>query len=72
MPGLSEMADWVLSVTAGEATGVAIVHHRRTTRTRPPRPRQRRATVLTTNGDSYRLKAAQRNQTAHARQKKTR
>ena len=30
------------------------------------------ATVLTTNGDSYRLKAAQRNQTAHARQKKTR
>ncbi len=30
------------------------------------------ATLLTTNGDSYRLKAAQRNQTAHARQKKTR
>ena len=30
------------------------------------------ATGLTTNGDSYRLKAAQRNQTAHARQKNTR
>ena len=28
--------------------------------------------LATTNGDSYRLKAAQRNQTAHARQKKTR
>ena len=30
------------------------------------------ATVLTTNGDSYRLKVAQRNQTAHAPQKDTR
>ena len=30
------------------------------------------ATGLTTNGDSYRLKDDQRNQTAHARQKKTR
>ena len=42
----------------------------------PPRPSStgivHHATVLTTNGDSDRLKAAQRNQTAHARQKKTR
>ena len=30
------------------------------------------ATTVTTNGNSYRLKAAQRNQTAHARQKKAR
>ena len=46
-----------LDVTAAAAVIDRIVHH---------------ATVLTTNGDSYRLKAAQRNQTAHARQKKTR
>ena len=46
-----------LDATAAAAVIDRIVHH---------------ATVLTTNGDSYRLKAAQRNQTAHARQKKTR
>ena len=41
-----------LDATAAAAVIDSIVHH---------------ATVLTTNGDSYRLKAAQRNQTAHAR-----
>ena len=46
-----------LDATTAAAVIDRIVHH---------------ATVLTTNGDSYRLKAAQRNQTAHARQKKTR
>ena len=46
-----------LDATAAAAVIDRIVHH---------------ATGLTTNGDSYRLKAAQRNQTAHARQKKTR
>ena len=46
-----------LDATAAAAVIDRIVHH---------------ATVLTTNGDSYRLKAAQRNQTAHARQKKAR
>ena len=46
-----------LDATAAAAVIDRIVHH---------------ATVLTTNGDSDRLKAAQRNQTAHARQKKTR
>ena len=43
-----------LDATAAAAVIDRIVHH---------------ATVLTTNGDSYRLKAAQRNQTAHARKK---
>ena len=46
-----------LDATAAAAVIDRIVHH---------------ATVLTTTGDSYRLTAAQRNQTAHARQKKTR
>ena len=58
-PGVSH-ARWsevFLDATAAAAVIDRIVHH---------------ATVLTTNGDSYRLKATQRNQTAHARQKKTR
>ena len=50
-------AEVFLDATAAAAVIDRIVHH---------------ATVLTTNGDSYRLKVAQRNQTAHAPQKDTR
>ena len=50
-------AEVFLDATVAAAVIDRIVHH---------------ATVLTTNGDSYRLKVAQRNQTAHAPQKDTR
>ena len=50
-------AEVFLDATAPAAVIDRIVHH---------------ATVLTTNGDSYRLKVAQRNQTAHAPRKDTR
>ena len=52
-----ERGSLVVDATAAAAVIDRIVHQ---------------ATGLTTNGDSYRLKAAQRNQTAHARQKNTR